>query len=155
MLHAAVTATSSSGLTRVAVSGARHVAAQLRVATWGCFTLPYAVLLFLCATNLAYRQFFSQPFGLVLVLTGAFMSLVGLVAKPEIFTKAFKSLRSRKGDDAASQRSDVLAGIEVPLWISWVGVPVFSVMTHNIGNPAAYFKLTASRVIELGSRVEL
>jgi len=32
---------------------------------------------------------------------------------------------------------------------------VFSVMAHNIGNPAAYFKLTANRVIELGSRVEL
>ena len=62
-------------------------------------------------------------------------SLVGLVAKPEIFTKAFKSLRSRKGDAAASQRSDVLADIEVPLWVSWVGVPVFSVIgawaTHS------------------------
>ena len=62
-------------------------------------------------------------------------SLVGLFAKPEIFTKAFQSLRSRKGDVAASQRSDVLAGIEVPLWVSWVGVPVFSVIgawaTHS------------------------
>jgi KUP system potassium uptake protein len=40
------------------------------------------------------------------------------------------------------------------------GMPVwrerlFSVMAHNIGNPAAYFKLTANRVIELGSRVEI
>ena len=62
-------------------------------------------------------------------------SLVGLFAKPEIFTKAFQSLRSRKGDVAASQRSDVLADIEVPLWVSWVGVPVFSVIgawaTHS------------------------
>jgi KUP system potassium uptake protein len=40
------------------------------------------------------------------------------------------------------------------------GMPVwrerlFSVMVHNIGNIAAYFKLTANRVIELGSRVEI
>jgi KUP system potassium uptake protein len=40
------------------------------------------------------------------------------------------------------------------------GMPVwrerlFGVMAHNIGNIAAYFKLTANRVIELGSRVEL
>jgi KUP system potassium uptake protein len=28
-------------------------------------------------------------------------------------------------------------------------------MAHNIGNPAAYFKLTVNRVIELGSRVEI
>jgi KUP system potassium uptake protein len=40
------------------------------------------------------------------------------------------------------------------------GMPVwrerlFGVMAHNIGNIAAYFKLTANRVIELGSRVEI
>jgi len=40
------------------------------------------------------------------------------------------------------------------------GMPVwrerlFGVMAHNIGNPAAYFKLTVNRVIELGSRVEI
>ncbi|MCP2088947.1 UNVERIFIED_ORG: KUP system potassium uptake protein [Paraburkholderia sediminicola] len=40
------------------------------------------------------------------------------------------------------------------------GMPVwrerlFSVMAHNIGNPAAYFKLSSNRVIELGSRVEI
>ena len=40
------------------------------------------------------------------------------------------------------------------------GMPVwrerlFGVMAHNIGNPAAYFKLTTNRVIELGSRVEI
>jgi uncharacterized oligopeptide transporter (OPT) family protein len=57
------------------------------------------------------------------------------VAKPEIFTKAFKSLRTRKGDTAAAERNDVLAHIEVPLWVSWVGVPIFSVLgawaTHS------------------------
>ena len=70
--------------------------------------------------------------GITMMVVG---SLVGLVAKPEIFTKAFKAFGARKGDDAASQRNDVLADIEVPLWVSWVGVPVFSVIgawaTHS------------------------
>jgi KUP system potassium uptake protein len=32
---------------------------------------------------------------------------------------------------------------------------IFSVMSHNIGNVAAFFKLPANRVIEVGSRVEI
>nr|WP_236066802.1 potassium transporter Kup [Paraburkholderia haematera] len=32
---------------------------------------------------------------------------------------------------------------------------LFSVMLHNVGNVAAYFKLPANRVIELGARVEI
>jgi KUP system potassium uptake protein len=32
---------------------------------------------------------------------------------------------------------------------------LFGVMSHNIGNVAAFFKLPASRVIEVGSRVEI
>ncbi len=57
----------------------RTLQTQSRAATWGCFALPYVVLLFLCATNSAYRQFFATPFGLVLVLIGAALSLVGLL----------------------------------------------------------------------------
>ena len=70
------------------------------MATWGCFTLPYAVLLFLCATNVAYRQFFSQPFGLVLVLTGAFMSLLGLVASRHLARPIVTSSRVFAGEVA-------------------------------------------------------
>jgi Flp pilus assembly protein TadB len=58
----------------------RTLQTQSRVATWGCSVLPYAVLVFLCTANAAYRQFFSQPVGLVLVIAGAAMSGVGLVA---------------------------------------------------------------------------
>lgn len=58
----------------------RTLQTQSRVATWGCFALPYAVLVFLCATNDAYRGFFSRPIGLVLVLVGALMSTAGFVA---------------------------------------------------------------------------
>lgn len=32
---------------------------------------------------------------------------------------------------------------------------LFSVMLHNVGNVAAYLKLPANRVIELGARVEI
>jgi Flp pilus assembly protein TadB len=58
----------------------RTLQTQSRAATWGCFALPYAVLLFLCATNSAYRQFFATPFGLGLVLVGALLSVAGLLA---------------------------------------------------------------------------
>ena len=37
---------------------------------------------------------------------------------------------------------------------SWRG-RLFAVMLHNVGNIAAYFKLPANRVIELGARVEI
>src|SRR5262249_39674772 len=64
----------------------------------------------------------SMWWGITMMVVG---SLVGLAAKPDIFTKAFKNL---KGDRAkAGTGSDVLKDIEVPLWVSWVGVPVFSV----------------------------
>lgn len=58
----------------------RTLQTQSRVATWGCFVLPYAVLLYLCATDSAYRHLFSEPVGLVLLFVGALLSLVGLVA---------------------------------------------------------------------------
>jgi Flp pilus assembly protein TadB len=58
----------------------RTLQTQSRLATWGCFLLPYAVLVFLCATNGAYRQFFSGPTGLALVVGGAAMSAAGLLA---------------------------------------------------------------------------
>jgi len=50
-------------------------------------------------------------------------SLIGLLAKPELFTRALKSLRRR-----APAGPDVLGHIELPLWMSFVGVPVFSVL---------------------------
>jgi uncharacterized oligopeptide transporter (OPT) family protein len=48
-------------------------------------------------------------------------SLVSLFGRPEIFKGLFK--RGAKGDG-----TDVLAHIEFPLWLSAVGVPVFSVL---------------------------
>ncbi len=61
--------------------------------------------------------------GITMMVVG---SLVGLVARPDIFTKAFKSITRRKGEAVpAGERTDVLQHIEVPLWVSWVGVPIF------------------------------
>jgi len=76
----------------------------------------------------------SMWWGITMMVVG---SLVGLFAKPDIFTKAFANLRGR-GDAKASSGSDVLKDIEVPLWVSWVGVPIFSVLgawiTHDFFN---------------------
>ena len=68
--------------------------------------------------------------GVSMMVVGA---IAGLFAKPELFTKAFKSMRKMAG--ASEPRSDVLKHIEVPLWVSWAGVPVFSLLgawaTHD------------------------
>lgn len=63
--------------------------------------------------------------GVTMMVVG---SLVSLFAKPELFTTAFKKFFARKGTTAPAAEHDVLAGIEFPLWMSWIGVPVFSVL---------------------------
>jgi uncharacterized oligopeptide transporter (OPT) family protein len=69
--------------------------------------------------------------GVSMMVVGA---IAGLFAKPELFTKAFKSMRKIAGG-APESRNDVLKHIEVPLWVSWVGVPIFSLVgawtTHD------------------------
>ncbi len=62
----------------------------------------------------------SLWWGVTMMVVG---SLVSLAARPELFTSAFKALRGKRQAGA-----DVLADIEFPLWISAVGVPVFSVL---------------------------
>jgi uncharacterized oligopeptide transporter (OPT) family protein len=48
-------------------------------------------------------------------------SLVALFARPDVFVAAFRSLRR---NDAANGGRDVLRHIELPLPLSWVGVPL-------------------------------
>jgi len=55
-----------------------------------------------------------------------------LFANPEIFTKAFKTLFGKKAVEPAG--SDVLKDIEVPLWVSYLGVPVFSVLAATVSH---------------------
>ncbi|MBI5691192.1 MAG: OPT/YSL family transporter [Verrucomicrobia bacterium] len=61
--------------------------------------------------------------GVTMMVVG---SMVSLLAKPDLFTNALKSLRRRS--PAADAGDDPLRQIELPLWMSFVGVPVFSVL---------------------------
>ena len=62
----------------------------------------------------------SLWWGVTMMVVG---SLVSLFAKPDLFKGAFKAFRRR-----APSGPDVLRHIELPLWISFVGVPIFSVL---------------------------
>ena len=63
--------------------------------------------------------------GVTMMVVG---SLVSLFAKPELFTSAFRNVVGRKAAVPAGAEKDVLAGIELPLWMSWVGIPLFSIL---------------------------
>ncbi|MBI5256252.1 MAG: OPT/YSL family transporter [Burkholderiales bacterium] len=54
-------------------------------------------------------------------------ALVSLAAKPELFRSAFRSVTGRRAAPAATG-PDVLAHIELPLMVSWVGVPVLCLL---------------------------
>jgi OPT family oligopeptide transporter len=62
----------------------------------------------------------SLWWGIVIMVVAA---LIGLLAKPEIFTGLSRLFKS---DKAIDHGKDVLADIEVPLWVSYLGVPIFS-----------------------------
>jgi Flp pilus assembly protein TadB len=51
---------------------------QSRIATWAVFAVPYALLVFLCATQSFYRSFFSEPVGLAVMFCGIGLSVTGL-----------------------------------------------------------------------------
>lgn len=55
--------------------------------------------------------------GIAMMVTAA---MVSLFARPKIFVEAFKGLFGSKKNTGP----DPVAHIEVPLWISWVGIPV-------------------------------
>ncbi|MEQ1564740.1 MAG: OPT/YSL family transporter [Myxococcota bacterium] len=67
----------------------------------------------------------SLWWGVAIMVTG---SLTSLFAKPELLLSSFRGWFDRRGD-----RPDPLAQIELPLWVSWIGVPVMSgvVITLN------------------------
>ncbi|MCE3285028.1 MAG: hypothetical protein K0R70_1284 [Steroidobacteraceae bacterium] len=52
-------------------------------------------------------------------------SLVALFARPDVFVAAFRSLRRRSG---SGQGQDVLRDIELPLPVSWIGVPLIGAL---------------------------
>ncbi|MET0382516.1 MAG: OPT/YSL family transporter [Burkholderiaceae bacterium] len=65
----------------------------------------------------------SMWWGVTMMVVGA---LAGLLSHPLLLAGALKSMRRRQGGAAAG--ADALAHIEVPLWISWFGVPVFGAL---------------------------
>ena len=65
----------------------------------------------------------SLWWGVTMMVVG---SLVSLAAKPDLFTNALKSLRGREASEP--EGDDPLRSIELPLWMSWVGVPVLGVI---------------------------
>lgn len=67
----------------------------------------------------------SLWWGVTMMVVGA---LVSLLAKPEIF----KGLFQKRAPRAAEAGSDLLRHIEVPLWISYVGVPLMSLLGSYI-----------------------
>ncbi|HYD01166.1 MAG TPA: OPT/YSL family transporter [Phycisphaerales bacterium] len=58
-------------------------------------------------------------YGIVLMVVA---SMVALFAKPQVFVEAFKALTGKKKPAAGN---DVLKHIELPLWVSFVGMPIF------------------------------
>jgi uncharacterized oligopeptide transporter (OPT) family protein len=68
----------------------------------------------------------SLWWGVAMMVTGA---LVSLLARPELLTSAFKSV-GRTRD--AGNGTDVLAHIELPLTLSWVGVPVLGLLGATV-----------------------
>ncbi len=81
----------------------------------------------------------SLWWGVTMMVVG---SIVSLFARPEIFTKAFKTLGFGKSANdktlETNRGQDLLRDIEVPLWVSYIGIPVFSAIaawiTHEFFN---------------------
>jgi uncharacterized oligopeptide transporter (OPT) family protein len=58
-------------------------------------------------------------------------SFVGLFGNPKVIAGAFRSMAGRRG---GGPRRDVLGHIELPLWISFIGVPVFGLLGAWMAN---------------------
>ncbi len=59
--------------------------------------------------------------GIAIMVVGA---LAGLFARPKIIVSAFTGFLKRRRTKSEEQGEDVLRHIELPLWISFVGIPV-------------------------------
>jgi OPT family oligopeptide transporter len=86
-------------------------------------TLPNGTIVAISRAEIVNQ--WSLWWGVTMMVVG---SIISLLAKPEIITGAFK----KKKNAAVSNGTDVLKHIEVPLWISYVGVPIFSVLGASV-----------------------
>ena len=60
-------------------------------------------------------------------------SLVGLMAKPELL-RSFLAVFKPRAKTSHVPTTDPLSHIELPLWVSWVGVPLFSVLAVMVSH---------------------
>jgi uncharacterized oligopeptide transporter (OPT) family protein len=65
--------------------------------------------------------------GIAIMVTA---SMVSLFAKPKVFVEAFNAVFRR----SQQQGEDVLGHIELPLWISWIGVPIVGMLGVYMAN---------------------
>ncbi len=66
----------------------------------------------------------SLWWGVTMMVVGSF---VGLLGKPDTIIGPFKRMFAKKSALAAP-KSDLLGGIELPLWVSAVGIPIFGII---------------------------
>lgn len=85
------------------------------------YTAPSGAVVAISRTEIVNQ--WALWWGVTMMVVG---SLVGLFARPELFTKAFAALRTRRASAAAGP--DPLGHIELPLGLSFVGVPVLSLV---------------------------
>ena len=68
----------------------------------------------------------SLWWGVTIMVVG---SLIGLLGRPELFKRAFQSIAGKKQTSSEPKdRVDVLRHIELPLWLSFIGVPIFAAL---------------------------
>ncbi|MDQ6616603.1 MAG: hypothetical protein M3083_18130 [Actinomycetota bacterium] len=69
--------TTEDGVTAEKVATA---AVMPRINMWATLSVPYLILIFLCATEGFYRDFYSSGLGLAVVAVGAALSLLGMLS---------------------------------------------------------------------------
>ncbi len=82
--------------------------------------------------------------GITMMVTAA---MVSLFAKPKVFIEAFRGFFGKKKDTG----TDVLRDIELPLWVSWAGIPIVGAvgvwMAHDWFGVSWIFGATAIPLI--------
>jgi OPT family oligopeptide transporter len=110
------------------------------------YTAPDGTLVAISRTEIVNQ--WSLWWGVAMMVAGA---LVGLFARPEIFTKAFSTLTKKKVPTTAI--ADPLRHVELPLWLSFVGIPVLSIagamITHHFFGVSWPFALISLPLIFL------
>jgi uncharacterized oligopeptide transporter (OPT) family protein len=108
------------------------------------YTAPGGTLVAISRTEIVNQ--WSLWWGVTMMVVGA---LVGLFARPEIFTKALATLTNRQ--TPTTMIADPLRHIELPLLLSFVGIPILSIagamITHQFFGVSWLFALISLPVI--------